>query len=135
MKTVWQWLILGSLLLGLAACSGKQSAPLTVTGQNNGQTVTLKPGQVLVVRLESNPTTGYAWQLLAADPAVIKQVGEAGFTPAPVATGVVGAGGTAEWRFAAAGEGTTTIILNYRRPWEKDTRPAQTFTLTVTVKR
>ena len=132
MKTLLKWLSLLALL-ALAACSGK-SAPLTVTDADNGKAVTLTAGQTLIVRLASNPTTGYEWQLQSADAAVIKPVGEAGFTPAPAPTGMVGTGGIAEWRFEAVGEGTTTLTLSYQRPWEQNATPEQTFTLTVTVK-
>jgi predicted secreted protein len=36
--------------------------------------------------------------------------------------------------FRAVSQGTGTVSLAYRRPWEKDVAPAQTFKLTLVVK-
>ena len=33
----------------------------------NGQTITIKTGDQLVLSLESNPTTGFDWELLEVD--------------------------------------------------------------------
>ncbi len=47
------------------ACGSTENASATIsmTDENNGQIVTLKTGQLLLVRLASNPGTGYGWQL------------------------------------------------------------------------
>ncbi len=123
--------LLGLLLLG--AC-GKTAQPPVLTDQDNGRTLTLKPGQVLVIHLPANPTTGYTWMLAEVDDTVLQAAGEAGYTPAPGSQEQVGSGGTAAWRFVAVGTGTTTLKLVYARPWEKPPKPVQTFTVTVTVK-
>ena len=53
---------------------------------------------------------------------------------ADAANGAVGSGGAHEWVFRAVAAGTGAVGLAYRRPWEKDVAPAQTFSLTVAVK-
>jgi inhibitor of cysteine peptidase len=47
---------------------------------------------------------------------------------------MAGSGGVHNWNFRAVDKGTATVGLAYRRPWEKDAAPAQTFTLTLVVK-
>lgn len=127
------WFILAGVVVGMVSCDKQPAKTITLTDQDNGKTITLEAGQVLVIRLQSNPTTGYVWELGEVDAGVLKQVSEV-FTPPPQATDQAGAGGVDEWRFQAVGTGTTTLVLNYRRPWEQGVTPAKTFTLTVTVK-
>ncbi len=126
------WLMTLVLAATLAACGKQPAKTITLTDQENGKNITLKTGQILTIRLEANPTTGYAWELGEVDSAILQQAGNA-FTPAPQGTERVGAGGIEEWRFQAVGVGTTTLVLNYRRPWEQESSPAKTFTLTVIV--
>ncbi len=129
---LWMLALLGILLLG--ACGRAATNTLALTEDDNGRALTLKPGQVLVIHLAANPTTGYTWALGEVNEGVLRQAGEAGYTPAPAGQGEVGTGGTAVWRFVAVGIGTTTLKLVYIRPWEKPPKAAQTFSLTVTVK-
>ena len=42
----------------------------------NGDSITLEKGQQLVISLEGNPTTGYNWELVEFDQAILRQVGE-----------------------------------------------------------
>ncbi len=122
------------LLLLLGACSNRPPAPQKVTAEQNGKTITLRPGQEVIILLEANPTTGYAWEVAQVDEGILQQIGETGYTPEATSPGVVGAGGTAAFRFQAVAQGTTTLQLAYRRPWETDKPPATTFTLTVRVR-
>lgn len=109
----------------------ESSAIVTVTGSGP---VSLRVGQQLDVTLESNPTTGYDWLIDAApDAAVIEQAGEPSYQPAPVASNVVGSGGTTTFRFDARAAGTTTVVLRYKRSWEDDTADDQLVTVDVTV--
>ena len=101
---------------------------------DDGSTLSLSPGQVLLVRLPSNPTTGYRWKVVAIDEVVLKQVGEAEFTP--YQTGripLAGAGGTELFRFRAVGPGKTTLRLEYVRPWEKGVPAVKQYALLVIV--
>ena len=61
---------------------------------------------------------------------ILKQEGEVAFTPSSSA---IGAGGTQAFRFKAIGTGQTTLTLVYRRPWENNVAPTQTFTIQVSV--
>jgi len=131
MRKTLIWLPVVLLMALLTACGASSDQTVVVTDEANGTTVALRPGQTLVVRLEANPTTGYTWELGEVDRAV--PVGEAGYTPSASDQQMVGSGGTAEWRFEAVGSGTTVLTLHYLRPWEPNTEPAKTFSLTVNV--
>jgi inhibitor of cysteine peptidase len=100
---------------------------------DSGSQVKLSPGQTLEVTLESNPTTGYGWEVSEVDGAVLAQVGEAEFQQASTeGKELVGVGGTETFRFNAA-NGETTLSLVYRRSWEKGVEPAKTFVVQIVV--
>jgi len=106
-------------------------ADRTLTNSDDGMTIGLKAGQILAVRLDSNPSTGYSWQVSQVDAAVLKQQGEPQFIhPADAPPG---AGGAQVFVFTAAAGGSTTLTLVYKRPFEPDVAPVQTFTVHVTV--
>ncbi len=52
-----------------------------VDEDDDGGQVTLEQGQILVVTLESNPTTGYQWEVVENQDSILEQVGEAEFKP------------------------------------------------------
>jgi uncharacterized lipoprotein YbaY/predicted secreted protein len=106
-------------------------ADITLTNSDDGLTIGLKAGQMLAVRLDSNPSTGYSWQVSQVDDAVLKQQGEPLFIQP--ADAPPGAGGAQVFLFTAAAGGSTTLRLVYKRSFEPDAAPAQTFTVHVTV--
>jgi inhibitor of cysteine peptidase len=133
--------ILLAALLALTGCAAINASG--ASGDNevaagiaqDGQQVELNQGQVLVVTLASNPTTGYSWAVAAVDPALLAQAGDPVYNaPDEQKTPLVGAGGSETLRFTASAAGTTTLRLEYRRPWEKDQPAAQTYTLQVVVR-
>jgi inhibitor of cysteine peptidase len=123
------FLIIGVLVL--AACS-PASNEVEIGADANGTQIELKAGQVLVISLASNPSTGYGWHIAEVDESVLVQVGETEFIQKQTDEQVVGAGGTETLRFEAVGSGTTTLTLTYDRAWE-DQPPEETFTVTVVV--
>ena len=88
----------------------------------------------LTVTLCSNPTTGFQWVESAqiSDQTVLQQTDHK-FVP-PEETGVAGAAGKEIWTFQALKKGTSTISMEYSRPWEGGEKGEWTFVLTVTVK-
>lgn len=115
-------------LTALSGCPVPQTREFTA--HDSGRTVTLPAAADFTVRLESNATTGYQWQLDALDQAVVLNTSHDYIGPA---VPMPGAGGTEEWNFVTQAVGTTTLQMSYRRPWEPDAPPASTFELTVTV--
>jgi predicted secreted protein/heat shock protein HslJ len=106
-------------------------ADVTLTNSDDGKSIALKTGQLLAVRLDSNPSTGYSWQISQVNDAVLKQQGEPRFIQPPDSP--PGAGGAQVFLFNAAAGGTTTLVLVYKRSFEPDVAPTQTFTVQVTV--
>ncbi|MEO7913173.1 MAG: YbaY family lipoprotein [Roseiflexaceae bacterium] len=106
-------------------------ADITLTNSDDGKAIGLKSGQILAVRLDSNPSTGYSWQVGQVNDAVLKQQGEPQFIQP--ADAPPGAGGAQVFVFNAAAGGTSTLTLVYKRSFEPDVAPIQTFTVQVTV--
>lgn len=97
-----------------------------------GEMVAVNTGRCFAIRLKSNPTTGYGWQLAKPlDEKIVVQV-----TNDYVHSGskLIGAGGHEVWIFKAVGQGQAEISLKYVRSWEKDQPPARTNVFTVVVK-
>jgi predicted secreted protein len=107
---------------------------INVNEENDGGQVELELGQILVVTLESNPTTGYSWQQAENQEPILEQMGEAEFKPSETGESpLVGTGGWEIFRFKAISPGQMTLKLIYRRPWEEGVEPVKTFTLDVII--
>ncbi|HEY9844727.1 MAG TPA: protease inhibitor I42 family protein, partial [Candidatus Caenarcaniphilales bacterium] len=122
-------------LVNAASAAGdgvpKAQKPVIVS-TSASKPVELAVGQPLNIRLETNPTTGYQWQLAAPfNQAVLK------FTSSQqlgAQTGLLGAGSQEILGFKAMGRGETFISLKYVRPWENNALPAKAVTVKVVVK-
>ena len=133
--------VLAVVAVMLGACGSKDDdATPAGTGASGEVVVTssgpvsLQVGQTLVVTLASNPSTGYSWAISTVpDAAVITQDGEITYAASNPDVVMPGSGGTETARFTAVAAGTTTVVLDYRRPWETDVPPVETVTLVVTV--
>lgn len=93
-----------------------------------GRAHSASPGDVVVIRLDETPTSGYRWHLDAFDPAVLKPVGDA-FLP-PTAAGM-GGSGIRELRFAVVGARAGDVRLALRRPWEAASSAVDRFEATI----
>jgi inhibitor of cysteine peptidase len=127
-------LAIGVVLLGAshdAAAQGDQTPTDSFCGQApdppagaTDNAVAATVGVPFTITLDSNPTTGYSWDLAQPiDPNVLDLVDHhyqrADSPPAaPGAPPVAGRGGTELWTFEPLCAGFTTVVLRYRRPWE-----------------
>ena len=108
------------------------ASDILVDGSYAGKEVEIVAGGSLTVTLESNPTTGFQWELAGiSDEAVLELIDQEFVAPE---TALVGAGGKELWTFKVLNEGVSEISMEYRRPWEEGIEPAETLTLTVIVK-
>jgi len=122
-----------ALLGGCASGTGASSSgPVRVDATADGTTVELAPGAELVVALEGNPTTGFDWTVAGTLPPQLTAKSDT--IESSAAPGVVGAGGTRVFAYAAAATGTGVLNLEYLRSWETTVPPEKTFKLTVVVK-
>jgi inhibitor of cysteine peptidase len=117
-------------------------ASVSVTAQDFGsqanltKTVEVNQGQLLMVSLDSNATTGFSWSEAASinDKSIVEQKSHQYNAPGSTGTPVIGAAGTETWTFNALKTGKTTISMEYDRPCAGGEKAARTFVLTVTVK-
>jgi len=125
--------LLHTVLVLAIGCS--TSKEVKVVASVSGSQIELKKGQTLVLTLESNPTTGYQWEVIECEESILQQKGEAEFkssdTGNPPASGK---GGTETFRFDAQSAGKGTLKLVYHRSWEKEVEPLKIFTLQVEVR-
>jgi predicted secreted protein len=112
------------------AAPAHENAIAVLTEADSGKIVTLTLGQTLRVELPASFGTGYSWQVTEMPP-LLKQAGSA-------------AGGAAQYpgqterqilTFTAATRGKGTLVLEYRRAWEKTATPAKAFSATVEISR
>lgn len=104
---------------------------IRLSAKDGGSQLELAQGQTLVVSLESNPTTGYRWEVSGSTAPALRQVGEAAFE---ARSDLIGAPGVETFRFQAAAAGQTSLTLVYRRPWEEGVEPLETFSVQVAVR-
>jgi inhibitor of cysteine peptidase len=131
------YLGLAALSAGGAAFGGKEkdakgkAVTVTVKGKEKAGKVRLARGETLEVRLPSNRTTGFSWQLARYDKEKLKSQGKPEYErpkkPLP------GAGGVEVFRFTAEAAGKSELELVYKRPFEKDKPPARTYKLAVEI--
>jgi len=88
-------------------------------------------GDKIIVKLCSNPTTGFQWEYQMTVENVVKEE-DYGFDE-PEDEGVVGAAGKDVWTFKAVETGTTEVRMEYSRPWEGGEQAEWTYTMAVTV--
>lgn len=96
---------------------------LLIQQENNGQTFDATIGQVFEIRLPENPTTGFRWDMASGKPAYAVIRDE--FRPPQPAR--PGAPGEHTWELKALAAGDCEIELSYRRRWQPDDQPANTF--------
>lgn len=105
-----------------------------ITETNAASTIQLALGGQLIVALVSNPTTGFSWSVGETSDAALVLQGEPRYAPAGSTTPVVGAGGTEVFTFKAEEPGTANLVLEYKRAFEPDVAPEQTFSVTVEIR-
>jgi inhibitor of cysteine peptidase len=111
----------------------KTSVPsVIVTEQSKGKDVDLTSGELLIVKLGSNRSTGYSWSV-SGDPAPLK-LEKMTYQRNSKLSPVVGAPGVQVFQFNAGSAGMTTLNIVYRRSWEYNVPPAKTFSVRVNVR-
>jgi len=105
----------------------------SVTDADNGKTVTVTEGQNLLVKLQSNPSTGYGWEVVSTDRTFGYPSAEKFFPNG----GGVGSGGIERFTWKTKSPlsmvGEHHVKMEYKRSWEKNVAPAKTFEFTVKI--
>jgi inhibitor of cysteine peptidase len=96
------------------------------SASEKGQTVAVRSGETLTLRLPENPTTGYRWEVESFGS--LKPVGDAyeggGASP--------GSAGARSFQWVAA-PGVHQLALVLRREWAPSDQPLERFAMTVRV--
>jgi predicted secreted protein len=119
-----------NLLGGSSPDTGTRRDLWEVTAVDSGSELNVDRGDRIEVRLESNPSTGYGWELDEFDGRVMSFDSSDYVAPDNAA---VGQGGVEVLRFTAVDDGESTLKLKYWRAWEGDASVIETFEITVNV--
>ena len=136
------YLIFPAILLLLAACGGPPSTPIVSPPDipADAKYVLTDPsvqlevaaGGEFYIAVESNPTTGYHWEVMNSwNPNIMVMVANEYQSTSP--EGVAGGGGMDIWQFDALSAGDATFTISYFPPGDA-TDPQQTLTFTVNIR-
>jgi predicted secreted protein len=91
--------------------------------------ICLNVGDLVSIKLVSNPTTGYSW----GKPENIAHLKLLSTQSEKDSTDRVGAAGFQVFSLKATEVGESKVVLSYARPFEKNTPAAKTFHLSITI--
>ena len=106
------------------------SGKVEIDGSANGQQVTMINGQILIVSLDANPSTGFVWEVSEVDTGVLEQLGIPRFQ---AGSSLLGAEGVQVFEFRSLTGGQTELKMVYVRAFEEDAEPTNTFNVNVNV--
>jgi predicted secreted protein len=135
-------LVLGMLLTtGTPGCSPStlsdnqavqiSARTITATEKENGRRLALHPDDILTLRLQSIPGTGYSWQISKNDARVMKPLDKPEYERQDKKA--MGSVAYQIFRLKALAKGTDVLELQYKRVWEKEKKPLKTFRVTVQI--
>jgi len=110
----------------------KAPSQVVLTDRDSGTDVDLAPNTRLLVKLPTNPSTGYAWTVVG-DPSPLK-LQKTSLQKGKTKGGAVGAAGIAVFQLSASSAGMATLSFIYRRSWEYNVPPMKTFSVRVNVR-
>lgn len=114
-----------------AGCNNRQTESNYNAGQSGNMEINV--GDTFIIRLESNPTTGYTWSLVESPKGIVEKV-SAVFEPHEREGRLLGSGGAEVWTLKAIAAGTVTLTFDYVRPWEAGVALLKVETYNVIVK-
>jgi predicted secreted protein len=95
------------------------------------RSVSVAQGGTVVVRLCSNPSTGFEWEDADIAPPSVLAERAREFIPSGIT--MPGSAGSEQWTFDARSSGSCTVSIGYSRPWEGGEKDVWQFELEVTV--
>ncbi|MBT3279190.1 MAG: hypothetical protein HN370_07435 [Phycisphaerales bacterium] len=107
--------------------------------KNNGKTVAAQVGDTILIKLDSNPSTGYGWKQGDQPKGSAVEFKSKKFLTASQMNSEMrpmpGQGGATTFTYLVVKPGKVKIDLNYRRPWEKTKPAAKTVQVTIDAKK
>jgi inhibitor of cysteine peptidase len=105
-----------------------------LTEANNGESIEVRQGDEITLRLPENPTTGYRWHIDRADGIVEQEVAQQQVdSHASDLNTPFGRGGIREFRFRAQVPGSGRLELKHWREWEGEGSVTKRFTADIKV--
>jgi inhibitor of cysteine peptidase len=125
----------GSVSIGCinsAELKEPEMSEIAIVQSDRGKTFELSQDDIISIRLDENPSTGYQWEVEAFDARIV-ELQNSDYTRA-TGTGV-GAGGIRTFTFQARSPGTMEIRLKLRREWESESASIDRFQVTLRVEK
>jgi inhibitor of cysteine peptidase len=107
-----------------------QVGHLVVTEEQNNATVYVNQSNIITVKLQENPTTGYQWNLTTT--AGLDVMNDT-YVASDTTGKMVGSGGIHIWDISAIAKGEQKIAAVYKRSWEPLTGNETSFSMTVII--
>jgi predicted secreted protein len=130
------------VLLALSSCAQcnqtgqspmiNPSHNMTLTEKDNGTQVQVSNGDIVTLRLEAIPGTGYSWQIAENKPDLLKPLGKPKYEESK--SKLIGGVEHQIFRFKAVSQGTVILKLLYFREWEKGKAPEKSYQVTVEIR-
>ena len=114
-----------------AGAKPSKAKTINLTNADNGKTIKANVGDTIAVKLKANPTTGYIWSPVKQAKDSIIEFKSRKYVSSPTRVPMPGRGGQTAFTYSVTKAGKAVITLNHRRPWEKNKKPASTFTVTI----
>jgi len=100
---------------------------------DNNSDISIEIDETIDISLESNPTTGYDWDIKECNYSVLELVNTGYETAENQTPPLEGAGGLRNWTFMGLKDGKTTLKLVYWRSWEGEDSIVDEYLLHITV--
>ena len=106
-------------------------AEITLTQSDKGKSVAVRPGEVVCISLDENPSTGYRWELEHDDDQILRLLTSGYISDSGAG---VGGGGQHVWKFMAENYGEVQLTMKHRRSWEGDKSAIELLEITIQIK-
>jgi len=138
---VTAWVLLALVLaVSLSAGCGSKSPTTTPTTTpakkmvkaytTSTKDITANVGETFVIKLVSNPTTGYQWSITGPLSPAVQKVSSI-YVPTKTSSATVGSGGVDNWTFKAVSQGDALIQMEYLQAGSGQNGGTATFNVTV----
>ena len=114
-----------ALLMFALLSRSSPAAEIELGPSHADQPVVAAAGDVLIVRVVGNASTGYAWERIDDGRGVLVQVRGTASPEVRTERPVIGGATTQVRRFRADKVGNSELRFVYRQPWRKDVKPTQ----------
>jgi predicted secreted protein len=109
-----------------------ETAKITVSKKDSGESLELHPDDVLQIELQGTPSTGFWWHFESLDTGYLELITEEtrDISPGKIEGGPV----LGIWQLRARKVGTTMLEMAYYRPWEAVESARGRFSLIVEIR-